>query len=174
MKLSFWLKLLFSHSGRRSRRSCHQRAMRRRDLERYGNQPLPAWVETLETRVLLAANLVMNGGFETADDTSGPLLPVAGDWHGDVTAIVGTQDGITPVEGSKMLVFLGSHEFGNPSSSAGSQARQVIDLSAYSAQIAAGGASVTGSAFFNRISGDSQTDTLFSIGLIALDGSLSD
>ena len=57
MKLSFWLKSLFSHSGRRtrsSRRYCHHRTTLRRDLERHGNQPLPAWVEILETRVLLA------------------------------------------------------------------------------------------------------------------------
>ena len=58
MKLSFWLKSFFSHSGRRiqrSRRSCRQRTTRRCDLERNGNQPLPAWVEILESRVLLAA-----------------------------------------------------------------------------------------------------------------------
>ena len=57
MKISFWLDSLFSHSGRRIRRdwrSCRHRTTLRRDLQRHGNQLLPAWVEILETRILLA------------------------------------------------------------------------------------------------------------------------
>jgi hypothetical protein len=58
MKLAPWLKSLFLHSERRTRsnrRSYRQRTTLRRDLQRHGNQPLPAWVEILESRVLLAA-----------------------------------------------------------------------------------------------------------------------
>ena len=50
MKLAFWLKSLFSGSGRRSRRSLpHHRG-------RYRNQPLAAQCQFLEARVMLAAD----------------------------------------------------------------------------------------------------------------------
>ncbi len=58
MKLSFWLESFFSHSGRHIRRnwrSCRHRPTLRRDFEPHGNQPLPAWVEILETRIWLAS-----------------------------------------------------------------------------------------------------------------------
>jgi hypothetical protein len=57
MKLTFWLKSLFSQSSQHSRRFSRQRTTLRRAFQRHGNQSLPAWVEILETRVLLAATV---------------------------------------------------------------------------------------------------------------------
>jgi hypothetical protein len=84
MKLASWLKSLFSHSGRRirrSRRSCRQRTTLRYDLEWHGNHPLPAWVEILETRVLLATTF---GGQNTITSSAdGARSVFASDVDGD-------------------------------------------------------------------------------------------
>ena len=68
MKLSFWSKSLFSHSGRRSWRFFRQRTTLRRHLERHGTQPLPAWVEIPETRVLPATVFGDQNTITTAAD----------------------------------------------------------------------------------------------------------
>jgi hypothetical protein len=84
MKLSCWLKSLFSPCGRRirsSRRSYRQSTTLRRDLERHGNQPLPAWVEILESRVLLAATF--SDPNVISSTASGALSVFAADVDGD-------------------------------------------------------------------------------------------
>jgi hypothetical protein len=73
MKLLFWLGSLFSRSSRRirsSRRACRQKTALRRDLERHGNQPFSAWVEVLETRVLLTNHLIDFGDAPTGYPTT--------------------------------------------------------------------------------------------------------
>jgi hypothetical protein len=78
MKLAPWFKSIFSRSSRRirsSRRSCHHKVTLRRDFERNSNQPLPAWIEILETRVLLAASFGGENTIQTlASEFFGRLL----------------------------------------------------------------------------------------------------
>ena len=54
-------------------------------------------------------NLVTNPSFETVEnivDLPVPSLPEDfGDWIGDVAGVVNAKDGITPVDGSRMLQF---------------------------------------------------------------------
>jgi hypothetical protein len=87
MKLSFWLKSFFSHSGRRSRRSYHHRTTLRRDLQRHGNQPLPAWVEILETRVLLAAVFGSENTISTSADGARSVFAADLDGDGDMDVL---------------------------------------------------------------------------------------
>ncbi len=56
-----------------------------------------------------AANLITNPSFETDEETSifgFPGVPSAfGDWGGDPSDIVGTENGILPYDGNLMLRF---------------------------------------------------------------------
>lgn len=113
------------------------------------------------------ANLVVNGGFET--DFANPRgSPAYGFWmvYGEAE-IVSESDGITPFEGSQMLHFL------NPirlAESVDSMIWQLIDISPFLDEISAGNAIVEMSTQFNRVSGDSQTDTEFRIQIYAFAG----
>ena len=131
----------------------------------------------LSAGVLLGAaasaqtNLVTDGGFEAPDASMAPQATAlcfptsfaqAGQWRGDRAAIVaGTNQGIAPFEGSQMLHLI--FAAGSPSELNSSQLKQIIDLRAFETDIDAGGASLSASARFNRVQGDAQTDTLFSI-----------
>jgi hypothetical protein len=85
MKLTFWLKSLFLHSSQHNRRSRRQRTTLQRDLQRHVNQPLPAWVEILETRVLLAATFGDQNVISTAAD--GAASVYATDVDGDMDVL---------------------------------------------------------------------------------------
>jgi hypothetical protein len=113
------------------------------------------------------ANLVVNGGFET-DFTNPWGSPDYGFWmvYGEAE-IVSESDGITPFEGSRMLHFL------NPNrtvESVDSMLWQLIDIAPFEDEISAGSAIAEMSTRFNRVLGDSQTDTEFRIQIYAFSG----
>jgi hypothetical protein len=116
---------------------------------------------------------IWNPGFEIPGATagvSGNGLPTEpGKWAGDASEIVGPQNGIVPLESDHMLRFLSS---ANPLGLNGisSDIWQLIDMTGYSADIATGHATVTWSAYFNRILGDAQTEPQFSISVRAFAG----
>jgi len=118
-------------------------------------------------------NLVVNPGFETMEEIGIDIPTVYGDWDGDGALIVGSTAGITPFEGSQMLQFDRTFAWGWYPESNTSQVYQIIDISGYEAVVAAGNAYAIGSAYFNRVAGDSQTDTAFGMNIMAYDGSPS-
>ncbi len=116
------------------------------------------------------ANLVTNSGFETSETTYGGGYPkVFGEWEGDVSQIVSAQDSITPMEGIRMLQFKASGYYSGGYSSS-SQIYQLIDVSHMEASIDAGLVTATASAFYNRVPGDTETDTRFTTSVRAHSG----
>jgi hypothetical protein len=118
------------------------------------------------------ANLVVNGGFET-DFTNPWGSPDYGFWmvYGEAE-IVSESDGITPFEGSRMLHFLNPNRL-EGSAAMDSMTWQLIDVSSFLGEISNGNVIAEMSTRFNRISGDSQTDTEFRIQIYAFAGSYS-
>ena len=115
------------------------------------------------------ANLLTNPSFETSEVTGGSFPTTFDDWSGDLSQIVTTENSINPFDGSHMLRFDGAFidttldgEFGD--------VFQLVDMSPFSAIISTGLAVATGSAFFNRVAGNSQTDTHFEVEIRAFDG----
>ena len=110
-----------------------------------------------------------NPGFETGNpgDPIGVGFPnVFGVWGGDESEIT---DGITPFEGSQVLHFIHTKSSG-PGSTVGSDVWQFIDTSTYSIEIASGMAILTATAFFTRVKGNDNTDTLFEVRIDAYSG----
>ncbi len=122
---------------------------------------------------VFATNLLLNSGFEENDDIGLHPPTSYGYWSGDAASVVGNSDGITPLEGDKMLKFI----YANPEQPGGavidSDVWQIIDVSSYIDQIRAGNLTAVASANFNRVPGDAQTDTLFSLVVFAYQGSPS-
>jgi hypothetical protein len=75
---------------------------------------------------------------------------------------------VTPAEGSRMLRFLGTHPSGPGGTSSGIW--QLVDTSPWSAEIAAGFVTVSWSAAFNRVTGDSQSEPQFAVEINAYAG----
>jgi hypothetical protein len=117
----------------------------------------------------VAGNLVINGGFETVYDTTGPRPTGYGYWQGNFSEIVPASQGITPIEGSHMLNFIYTIESG-PALTKDSEVWQIIDVSSSGPQISAAQAMASASFHFNRVDGDAETDTEFTIGLYAYAG----
>ncbi|MHC4288841.1 MAG: PEP-CTERM sorting domain-containing protein, partial [Planctomycetota bacterium] len=131
------------------------------------------FVLSVSTSFCFAANLVTNPGFEISENTDNEYPNTYGNWEGDISEIVTNENGITPLEGSKMLHFIyAAGDYGAHSTIA-SQVRQIIDVSGYSDMIASGNAKANLSAYFNRILGDAQTDTKFSVRIDAFEGQIS-
>lgn len=96
-------------------------------------------------------------------------------WGGDVASIVSAESGIAPRSGTKMLKFgLSGWDTYNLPNATASQVVHLVDVSAYADDIAAGEAVATLSAYFNRVAGDSQTDTSFWVRLRAYSGPTSE
>jgi MYXO-CTERM domain-containing protein len=119
------------------------------------------------------ASLIVNGGFETPFSTSGVLPTTYGLWEFDPAYSVTAMDGITPLEGERMLRFEATdplyryqHEQSN--------VWQLVDVSGFRSQILSGTAVASASAWFNRVAGDAQTDTRFGLELWAFAGDPSD
>ena len=115
-------------------------------------------------------NLMVNGSFETQENMLGGEPETYGDWEGDWTEIVGAQNGITPADGSQMLRFIYTLQWGPNGVSGGSNLWQIIDVGAYAQQIAQGYATAQASVKFNRIFFDAETDTQFDVRLGAYAG----
>ena len=114
------------------------------------------------------ATIITNPGFETFEFVGPAIASTFGDWEGDRSAIVKTENGITPLEGIRMLRF--DFTFVNTAGSTSADIHTLIDVSAYSALISSGFAKADATAFFNRVSVDAQTDTRFLIQVRALSG----
>ena len=122
------------------------------------------------------AQQLANPGFE-----SGPILSEIveefGVWSVDGGTAVGPTQGITPLEGAKMLKFQETAPFCQRTDPCAWGTRacvgQLVDLSPVRALIESGNARIVVSAAFNRIAGDAQTDTEFLLTVRAFDwGSL--
>ena len=108
-----------------------------------------------------AINLLVDPGFEAASSIPAGRPNGVEYWKGDVSSVVTTVDGITPYEGNQMVNFIYCDVVPNASSYIGGNVWQLVDLTSLSDMIDTGNAVATLSAYFNRISGDSQTDTQF-------------
>ncbi|WP_341889829.1 hypothetical protein [Variovorax sp. YR752] len=114
-------------------------------------------------------NLLANPGFEQAVD-NGPFPDAAGSWRGDLSASVPADNGITPRGGTAMLKFLATGNTGS-ATLVSSQQWQIVDLSAFTAQILAGRMQADASVWFHRVAGDASTDRRFDLRLLAFAGS---
>jgi hypothetical protein len=94
-------------------------------------------------------SLLNNGDFETAVSTALTLSwnsSVYGKWAvGDPMTTTGAVNGITPVGGSLMMDF-------SPTGGISADVYQIVDLTAYAAQIDAGLVTVDTSAYFDAVS----------------------
>lgn len=119
-----------------------------------------------------SANLVTNAGFEHSVD----YLHWPNDygvWGGDKAHSAAARQGITPLEGSRMLQFDVTSWNGTGSDASSCQICQPINTSSYQALIRSGEAVASARAYFNRVAGDSQTDTKFMISIFAYSGGVA-
>ncbi|MHC4083985.1 MAG: LamG-like jellyroll fold domain-containing protein, partial [Planctomycetota bacterium] len=114
-------------------------------------------------------NLLVNGDFETMELISGDWPSEYGDWSGDHSYILPRYGDVWPFQGSQLLQFVGTDRFGC-SGYAESQVYQIVDVSAFAGDIAAGKATASASAYFNRLAGDAETDAEFSVDIRAFEG----
>jgi len=114
-------------------------------------------------------NLVSNPGFETPASTLGSSPSGYGYWQGDESAIVTARQGIVPYEGQRMLQFISAASLG-ASKYGASEVEQLLDVGAYTADIGTGLVVVTATAYFNRVRLDSETDSRFSLRMLAMAG----
>lgn len=121
-----------------------------------------------------ANDLLVNRDFEVSEGTTGYNPDVYNDWQGDLSSITIAQDGIIPYEGVQMLNFMGSRDYGADPISFGCEIWQILDISSISSQILSGNAVLHGEAYFNRVAGDQETDTMFNVQLAAYSGLISD
>ena len=89
-----------------------------------------------------------------------------GVWSGNGTRSVIAQDGVTPFDGSRMLQFVSATSNFIGSTSVGSELYQLFDLQSFSSAINSGMATASASSYYNRIAGDSQTDTEFRVSIL--------
>ena len=109
---------------------------------------LPLMVAAIASPALAQISLSLgNAGFESA--ISPGITGTSGIWQGDLNSVTTTQNSITPFAGSQMLRFDHMAPDGT-SFGTGADALQLVDLSAYSSSIAAGGFTLTLSAYYNR------------------------
>jgi len=120
---------------------------------------------------VIAANLVVNPGFETPEAIENVWPSTIADWSGDAAAIVTAENGITPAQGTNMLHFIFGGATAGPLGS--SEVIQLFDMSSLSTQINAGLVTANASFLANRVSGDAQTDTEFVAVLKAHGGALA-
>ncbi len=114
-------------------------------------------------------NLLANPGFELAVDT-GPFPDAAGIWRGDLSASVPADNDITPHGGAAMLKFLATGGAGS-ATLVSSQQWQIVDLSAFTAQLLSGRMQADASVWFHRVVGDAATDRRFDLRVLAFAGS---
>lgn len=117
-------------------------------------------------------NFVTNPGFEMFEITNEFSWPTTfGDWLGDDSEIVTEENGIVPFEGSQMLHFISARMKKNdPNELIASDMFQLIDMSMFSSDIATGLVTASASGYFNRVTGNAETDTAFFIDIFAFTG----
>ncbi|NIP25986.1 MAG: hypothetical protein GWN67_16725 [Phycisphaerae bacterium] len=114
-------------------------------------------------------NLLVNGGFETMEILSGGWPTEYGDWSGDHCYIFGRYGDVWPFQGSRLMQFSGTSSFGC-GGGAESQVYQIVDVNAFSDAITDERATASASVYFNRLPGDAETDTEFSLNVRAFAG----
>jgi len=120
---------------------------------------------------LVHANLIVNPGFETG--SIGTNWPTGyGYWSGDVSTIVGIEQGITPFGGDQMLRFDATRPDGGSANLTMSNVVQMYDVSGLSDDIDDGLITASLSAYFNRIVGS--LDTAFGLKINACPGNVTD
>lgn len=117
------------------------------------------------------ASIIVDGGFEATEPTDGPWPTVTGVWGGDGVTSVTAENGIVPIEGSRMARFDSTNQ-GSPGGFIASLV-QLLDMSPFVSQINTGNAQLVITAAFNRVGGDAQTDTEFHVAARAFDSSPS-
>jgi hypothetical protein len=119
-------------------------------------------------------NLVANSGFETFETYIGPWPTEYGVWKGDVSQVVGGENGITPI-GNGMFKFVDTGwTIYHPNGQSG-ELVQFIDMSPYASLISSEQAKVQFAAHYNRIAdtGLGTVDDAFSVRLFACSGSIN-
>ncbi|MEO1294375.1 MAG: PEP-CTERM sorting domain-containing protein [Cyanobacteria bacterium J06636_16] len=118
-------------------------------------------------------NLLTNGGFETPEQVTKTLtFPTdTNNWTGDLSQITTAADGITPFKGDRMLQFSGSAGVGSSRIFINSDVFQLVDVTPFRDRVDSGTALLSATGLFNRVAGDTETDTLFKIALLAYSGS---
>jgi hypothetical protein len=114
------------------------------------------------------AAAVLNEGFEIDESIADGLPVTLWDWSGDLATIVTAENGITPIEGTGMLRFDATFQTGPGGIS--SDVWQLIDVSSWGTQIAEGTATISWSAAFNRVAGDSESEPQFAVSIRAFSG----
>jgi len=132
---------------------------------------LPIVLVALIMPLMAFANIIVDPGFEGSTNPDLGFSPTFDTWMGDYSEIVSSENGISPVEGTGMLDFI--YTSAGPGSYSGCDIYQLIDMAAYSDEIATGSFEITSSAYFNRVAGDDQTDTGFALTLYAMDGDVT-
>ena len=117
--------------------------------------------------------LVTNGGFESPEliAQASTFPTITNNWIGDIAAIAISPDtnGIIPFEGEGMLRFKGSSGTDSNRFFMDSDVFQLIDVTPFRSTLDAG-AAISATGVFNRVVGDTQTDTQFNISLLAYAG----
>ena len=133
-----------------------------------------AWFLVVFTMALSLASAeaspvtISNPGFEI-DETIGDGLPTAfADWSGDLATIVSAENGIVPLEGTRMLRFDATFQSGPGGIS--SDVWQLVDMTPWAADIASGLAVASWSAAFNRVEGNSESEPQFAVSIRAFSG----
>ena len=114
-------------------------------------------------------NLLANPGFEASDVNVGGLPGAAGNWSGDLANRVASDLGVAQRTGGFMLKF-GASGLVAGTGFFTSQQWQTVNLSAYAADIDAGGVRLDASMWVNRVAGDAETDTRFDLRVLAFPG----
>jgi len=109
------------------------------------------------------ANLLTDPGLESVDTAPLGWTQDYGVWGGDPAESVGRENTITPFEGKKMLRFLWASISGQATFGISCDVYQLVDVSPFSSLVSSGLAVASASARFNRVAGDSFTDTAFSL-----------
>lgn len=118
---------------------------------------------------LHGGNILQNPSFETVVITTGNDPTGYGYWDGDPASRITASDGITPLDGQYMLKF-NYATYGGAAIYDASEVVQLVDLVPYMDLVRSGRASASAAAYFNRVLGDSQTDTLFGVSIFAMRG----
>lgn len=105
---------------------------------------------------------IVNGGFET-DDTYTGWPSTTGIWSYDVTDTVSAEQGVEPYEGERMVRFINTLQSGPGAEY--SELFQVFEVagSVIEDDIASGTFFMTVEYFCNRVPGDEETDTEFTL-----------
>lgn len=118
-----------------------------------------------------------NPGFEVFESTSHGLPAQLGDWRGDDSFVTGATLGVAPHQGAQMLQFSGTEPVGGSLQETASSVWQLVDVTQYASDIAAGRLFADLEYYANRVRPEIEEptlpptdDTLFSAGILPLAG----